>query len=529
MLFLSEANRIKRGSKVNFATESFVAGQRVLGQRNAASRKATGQFLTSPPVARYMADQLGDFPSKFSILDPAVGSGVLLCAIIDRLIEEGIGVEATIDAYEIDPVLIEIASAVLDRARLEAERHGITIEVRLHCEDYVWASLAQQQSLFMQPPQTYDYIVANPPYFKLNADDRRVKSSRALVGTQPNIYALFMALTTQHLSSSGKSVFLVPRSFCSGAYFAQFREMFAQQVVFERVHLFESRGQNFDDVLQENIIITFSPQRGTLPHRTHIDISTGQNSADMEASDVHSVPTPLVLHRRDQDLFYRLPTDVHDELILRAFDTWVGSLHHYGMEVSTGRVVAFRAEKYLHMTAGEGAIPLLWMQHVRGGDVHHPLPTLRKAQWLRVVPETVGLQIATANYVLLRRFSAKEEARRLVAGAFLGAEFSFATVGFENHLNYIYRPNGQLSVIETLGLTALYNSTLFDRYIRITNGNTQVNAGELRALSLPPLAVIQSIGAAFAANPLSDMDSLVLGQLFEAGLISQALRIVEKI
>jgi len=244
---------------------------------------------------------------------------------------------------------------------------------------------------------------------------------------------------------------------------------------------------------------------------------------------VHSVPTPLVLHRRDQDLFYRLPTDVHDELILRAFDTWVGSLHHYGMEVSTGRVVAFRAEKYLHMTAGEGAIPLLWMQHVRGGDVHHPLPTLRKAQWLRVVPETVGLQIATANYVLLRRFSAKEEARRLVAGAFLGAEFSFATVGFENHLNYIYRPNGQLSVIETLGLTALYNSTLFDRYIRITNGNTQVNAGELRALSLPPLAVIQSIGAAFAANPLSDMDSLVLGQLFEAGLISQALRIVEKI
>ena len=89
------------------------------------------------------------------------------------------------------------------------------------------------------------------------------------------------------------------------------------------------------------------------------------------------------------------------------------------------------------------------------------------------------------NYVLLRRFSAKEEARRLTAAPYIAADFGVPAVGLENHLNYVHRPGGTLSEDEAWGLAALYNSRLLDIWFRTVNGNTQVSATELRAMPLP--------------------------------------------
>ena len=44
------------------------------------------------------------------------------------------------------------------------------------------------------------------------------------------------------------------------------------------------------------------------------------------------------------------------------------------------------------------------------------------------------------------------------------------------------------------GISALLNSTFLDRYFRISNGNTQVSATELRAMPLPAEQDIRSIG-----------------------------------
>jgi len=56
-----------------------------------------------------------------------------------------------------------------------------------------------------------------------------------------------------------------------------------------------------------------------------------------------------------------------------------------------------------------------------------------------------------ANYVLLRRFSAKEDKRRLVSAPFLGEQFNVEQIGFENHLNVIFKKKAALSVSETIG------------------------------------------------------------------------------
>ncbi|MDX2138167.1 MAG: N-6 DNA methylase [Chloroflexota bacterium] len=517
---------------MDIVSESFAAGQRVLERRSSAARKLHGQFLTPPLVARFLADQLGALPESFSILDPAAGSGTLLCAVIERLINENVQARVRIEAFEIDPALYEVTVSTLERARLGAAKRGIDLDVHVHCGDYVLAEAERRQpTLFTSPDDTplcYDRIIANPPYFKLNSDDPRVTATRPLVGAHTNIYTLFMALAVDSLAPSGKSAFLVPRSFCSGAYFAHFREELARRTTIDLLHLFESRGDNFDEVLQENVIIAFSQRDPDLPQAAHIAISSSQNGTDSASAEAQPVATSLVLHRRDRALFYRLPTDPDDELILRAFDAWTGSLQRYGMEVSTGRVVAFRAENHLEQFADENTVPLLWMQHVRSGAVRHPLPDLRKPQWIRRTPDSAVLLVPASNYVLLRRFSAKEEARRLVAGAFLRADQSSEMVGFENHLNVIHRRQGALSDDEAHGLAALYNSAPFDRYFRITNGNTQVNAAELRAMPLPPLDVIRAIGAVYQANPLVPVDHLVLEHLTADDLLPADLLLIEK-
>jgi adenine-specific DNA-methyltransferase len=104
------------------------------------------------------------------------------------------------------------------------------------------------------------------------------------------------------------------------------------------------------------------------------------------------------------------------------------------------------------------------------------------------------LLVPTANYVLLRRFSAKEEPRRLTAAPLLARDCSTTHIGLENHLNYICLPREGLATEEARGLAALLNSQVLDEYIRVVSGNTQVSATELRALPLPSRGFIVRLG-----------------------------------
>jgi tRNA G10 N-methylase Trm11 len=82
---------------VNFSYEQ---GKKALEQRDLETLKKFGQYLTRPKVARYMAKQLGEIKNGDSILEPAIGSGVLACAVVERLMEEQKPIEIWLTAYE---------------------------------------------------------------------------------------------------------------------------------------------------------------------------------------------------------------------------------------------------------------------------------------------------------------------------------------------------------------------------------------------------------------------------------------------
>ena len=185
-------------------------------------------------------------------------------------------------------------------------------------------------------------------------------------------------------------------------------------------------------------------------------------------------------------------------------DRWTGSLHKYGLEISTGPVVPFRAESLISDSKSrtKELVPLIWMHNVQPMRVEWPCFNNKsgksKPQFIKAGKEAFRRRLLTEdkNLVLLRRFSAKEQHRRLTAAPLLKGRMEADVIGLENHVNYIYRPKGHMNKDLTLGLAALLNSALLDRYFRISNGNTQVSATEIRAMPLPPLELIQEIGNA---------------------------------
>ena len=226
------------------------------------------------------------------------------------------------------------------------------------------------------------------------------------------------------------------------------------------------------------------------------------------------VPIGDVLQGDSRHRVLYLPANKDDDRVRSLVQSWKGSLHNFGWEVSTGPVVAFRAKEFLRDKRIARAIPLLWLQNVSAMRVVWPLET-RKAQYLLAERDAEAIILPNLNYVVLRRFSAKEEKRRLTAAPLLATSFPQQKIGLENHLNYIHKPGGQLTIDETYGLSALFNSQVLDTYFRISNGSTQVNASELRSMPLPGLHTIRRIGTKVRAEP-GNFESIVAREIDRA-------------
>lgn len=467
-----------------------------------ARRHDAGQFFTPPIVARYMTNVAGVPPNDARILDPGAGVGILACAICEAAIVYKL-TSLSIVAYESDPVLHALCSFTLNYARDRLQEHGIELSIQLHRQDFIEAMAEEitQISLWsngLRPRQPFDLAILNPPYFKVNQSDTRAKLIKDIAYGRTNMYTIFMSLAASSLRVGGHFVSITPRSFASGAYFRQFRQHFFSTITPELIHIFDSRRSAFDEanVLQENIILAGIRKGLISVESPFVSISRSRGLDDLAHPLIQQVQRRLIIDNKQKDPLLHLPTSDIDTHLLQAFRRWDNRLATYGLEISTGPVVPFRSPDMLtsveNVSRGK-AVPLLWLQHVRRMEILWPLEHFDKPQG---VLQQAGQKLLVKNttQIILRRFSAKEEPRRITAAVLSEGAFGTELIALENHLNYLYHSNGTLSYEEAMGIAAFLNSTLVDRYFRITNGNTQVNATELRKLPLPPWEQLTHIG-----------------------------------
>ena len=99
------------------------------------------------------------------------------------------------------------------------------------------------------------------------------------------------------------------------------------------------------------------------------------------------------------------------------------------------------------------------------------------------------------NYLFVKRFTAKEEKRRLQCGVYLSKKYpQYKKISTQNKINFVDGLVTEMSECIVYGLYVIFNSTLYDEYYRILNGSTQVNSTEINAMPVPDLDSIQEMG-----------------------------------
>lgn len=464
-----------------------------------ATQSQLGQFFTPARAAALIASlpALDGLTGPVRVLDPGAGSGSLTAALVARLAAERPGLPVHVVAVEKDPAVLPwLVETLADCETLP----GVTTE--LAAVDYLDASTGMEPDPRVTGP--FDLVIMNPPYGKLSAADPGRRAVALEHVDTPNVYAAFWALGVASLSPAGQCVAIVPRSWANGTYFAGFRRWLLDRLNLDTLHVFESRSTVFADtgVLQENVIVS-GTRGGARGGSVILSASVGH------ADDVtrQSVPAAAVVQPGDPNRFVRF-TDGAAAVPAAACHTLDG----LGLSVSTGRVVDFRARDWLSADPAEAdTVPLIYPGNLRGGRVEWPR-SIGKPQSFRVSDEAARRQLVPAGvYTLTKRFSSKEERRRVVAGVWDLPE----TPAFENHLNYYHERGHGLPEDLARGLSAWLNSSAVDVLFRTFSGHTQVNAGDLRTLPYPSRGDLAALGRALPGTlpAQEDLDAVVAAVL----------------
>jgi len=481
------------------------------GLSSRAHRAALGQFLTPLTTARLMAAKFCRHPHEVRLLDPGAGVGSLAAAwVAEACSRTKRPRQIAITAFEIDGALLPLLRRNLETCVAHAESAGVACSFEIRHEDFLeTASVAAAPDLFRQVRLAFNAAILNPPYKKFRSESEPRRLLRAAGIETSNLYTAFLALTMALLEPGGEMVSITPRSFCNGPYFRPFREALLREMNLFGFHLFESRTDAFRDdaVLQENVIlhaVKGEPQSATVT-------ITRSETPDDPAPTLHELPFDRVVRPGDEERFLHLVPDSDGCELAEAMGQLPARLTDLGLEVSTGRVVDFRALPLLRESPGPDTVPLIYPLHFRDGRVAWPQPNARKPNAILQEAEKEGLLVRAGVYVLVRRFSSKEERRRVVAALFDPKDVACELVGFENHLNYFHASGKPLERDLAVGLVAFLNSSRVDALFRQFNGHTQVNATDLRALRYPGRSTLVSLGRSVERKlpGSSTLDSLV--------------------
>ena len=442
-----------------------------------------GQFMTPGNVAGFMAGLFeGAFPATVRLLDAGAGKGALTEAFIAHWKARRSSGRLEASAYELDTMLLGEL-----RANLATASAGDAIEAMVFHGDFIEQAATM---IRLGKGKRFTHAILNPPYKKISSASAHRAFLRAAGLETVNLYSGFVGLAVEMMEDGGKIVAIIPRSFCNGPYYQPFRRFLLDRAAIRHIHLFEARDKAFknDGVLQENIVIRL--ERGA--QQGSVTISTSTDDTFLDYSEQQH-PFESIVFPDDANRFIHIPTG--DDAALSKISAMHFRLHDLGLSVSTGPVVDFRMKEYLHFNTEPGTVPLLYPGHFAGHRLEWPKHGFKKPNAIRHTHDTAKWLFPSGFYAVVRRFSSKEEKRRIVANVVDPAELQSSMIGFENHLNVIHADRRPLLEDIARGIAIYLNATPVDQYFRRFNGHTQVNATDLRTMRYPSLDALKALGA----------------------------------
>jgi adenine-specific DNA-methyltransferase len=449
-------------------------------------RSALGIFYTPPAVAERLLDDLvvagARFDGTMRFCDPACGGGAFLLPvarrIADRLAVAGgsaSDLARCLIGIDIDPGGLAITRAALDA--LARDHFGEPARWDLRRDNTL--RLAVEGRL-----PAADVVVGNPPFGRIRlTEEERAFFARSLKG-HANLYGLFVDVALR--ISRGLVGYVMPTSWLCGDYFSALRELVSQQRPLQSLRFLESRSAVFVNVLQEMCLAVLGAPSAC---QTALIYGGFNGEGHWLASVDGTRPWFMARSPADAELLQAAARASH-----RLID--------YQFAVRTGPLVWNRHRRQLSSEPAAGTTPIVWSDAVRAGETVDY--TASRRSQLHLTVDGMRHLVLEHPAVLVKRTTAKEQARRVVAAPFVAPP---AVV--ENHLNVVTAGDAVPKVpVEVLA--ALLNSEPVDRLFRSLSGTVAVSATELAALPLP---APDALGGLLEA---ADRDAVVLDAYLHA-------------
>jgi SAM-dependent methyltransferase len=180
-----------------------------VSELSSASRKSTGLHYTPTRLAEFVAEAIVEHfeptDRTASIVDPAVGDGELLAALLRKW-------PGSVNAFGFDTDASAIACA---SQRLRDEFPGVSCH--LDCADFLDMNLANGAGdLFCQGTWQYDVVIANPPYVRtqvLGTDRAQALARKFGLTGRVDLYFAFIEGIGEVLRPGGVACMIVSNRF----------------------------------------------------------------------------------------------------------------------------------------------------------------------------------------------------------------------------------------------------------------------------------------------------------------------------
>jgi adenine-specific DNA-methyltransferase len=213
--------------------------------------RALGQFKTPGPIADSMVEWATYRYETPSLLDPGVGTGVFVQALLDGRRKRQITGKVSIDCIDIDQRIMALAKRTIAPAAAE--------DIRFIKHDFLRFDTARR----------YSSIVCNPPYLKhhrINGKAHAGPSVAALTGyalpVTTNSCCLFLFRARALLAHPGRCAFIIPSEFLNADYGVQVKRHLAADPAFRGIIAFDFHTLVFEDALTTACIVLFEHARG---------------------------------------------------------------------------------------------------------------------------------------------------------------------------------------------------------------------------------------------------------------------------
>jgi type I restriction-modification system DNA methylase subunit len=190
-------------------------------------RKRFGQFFTPPQLASLMADWIC-CGSHSQVLDPAMGTGVLTRAVLER------SSTAHVTAYEIDQAV----------ASYSPEQRSARVQLRY--ADYMHEGFDLD----------FDAAILNPPYIRhremLGYDGARAQISAKsgyVIPKSANLYVYFVMKSVLQVRPGGRIAALIPTEWMNANFADSFKQFLLHRDLLKEIVLFSGCSNIFEDAL----------------------------------------------------------------------------------------------------------------------------------------------------------------------------------------------------------------------------------------------------------------------------------------